>query len=291
MMATGCPCCSSEWDASPGTAVLRMRRCGRCGLLAPVDPPYSRDLTAWYATEYWKHFGEEQTGTERDNIYAHVLAWLDRRLPGRGTVLDVGCGGGRFLSLCQAKGWSAMGIEPSLEAAAHALRRGLDVRSQAWPDPAIADESVEVITFINVLDHLPDPFEALREAARVLKPGGLLYIRVPNAPLHAWLKRMLARVKLDEVAVLHLYGFGRRTLARLLPRLGFAPLAVRTAPPASGYPYQNRVAPPAWQYRMLKRADQAVYWLSRLTGLDRLGWGPSLEVLAEKVSMAPGARA
>jgi SAM-dependent methyltransferase len=281
-----CPCGGREWDDA---AVQSMHRCRECGLLAPVNPPYSRDLTAWYATEYWKHYHEEQTGTERDNIYAHALAWLDRRLPRHGTVLDVGCGGGRFLSLCQAKGWKTVGVEPSLDAATHARRRGLEVLGHAWPVPSIADESVEVVTFINVLDHLPDPFEALREAARVLKQEGLLYIRAPNGPLHAWLKRLLTPVGLEQVAVLHLYGFGRRTFRLLLPRFGFELLAARTSPPASGYPYQNRVEPPAWHYRALKRADQALYWISRLSGLDRLGWGPSLEVLARKTSVASGA--
>ncbi len=286
-MATICPCGNSEWD---NAAVPRMRRCKGCGLLAPVDPPYSRDLTAWYATEYWKQNYKEQTGTERDNIYVHVLAWLDRASPRRGTVLDVGCGGGRFLSLCQAKGWKATGVEPSRDAAVHARRRGLDVHSRSWPVRAIADESVEAVTFINVLDHLPDPFEALREAARVLKPEGLLYIRVLNAPLHAWLKRSLAHVGLEQVAVLHLYGFGRRTFSCLLPRFGFVPLAVRTSPPALGYPYQKRVMPPAWYYRAFKRVDQVLYWISRLLGLDRLGWGPSLEVLARKTPASMGAR-
>lgn len=285
-MITTCPCGGIEWDqaAAPGK-----RRCSMCGLLAPVNPPYSRDLTAWYETEYWNKNYEEQTGTERDNIYAHVLAWLERLSPQRGTVLDVGCGGGRFLSLCQASGWRAVGVEPSLDAAVHARRRGLDVHSQSWPVPTIAKESVEVVTFINVLDHLPDPFEALREAARVLKPGGLLYIRVLNAPLHAWLRRMLTPVGMEQVTVLHLYGFGRRTFPLLLPRFGFTPLAVRAAPPAQGYPYQKRVMPPAWQYRALKVADRMLYRASRLLGFDRLGWGPSLEVLARKTPVSPGA--
>jgi SAM-dependent methyltransferase len=289
-MSTACPCGSGEWDAPELTATLQMRRCRRCRLLSPVDPPYGRDLTAWYETEYWKHYGEEQTGTERDNIHAHVLAWLDRLSPRRGTVLDVGCGGGRFLYLCQTEGWKAIGIEPSRDAAIHARQRGLEVHGQAWPAPAIADESVKVVTFINVLDHLPDPFEALREAARVLKPGGLLYIRVPNAPFHAWLKRSFAHTGLAQIPVLHLYGFGRRTFSLLLPRFGFMPLAVRTSPPALGYPYQKRVMSPPWQYRALKRVDQVLYRISRLLGLDRLGWGPSLEVLARKTPVSPGAR-
>jgi SAM-dependent methyltransferase len=257
-------------------------------LLAPVNPPSSGEQTAWYETEYWKFFGEEQTGTERDNIYAHVLAWLDRLSPHQGAVLDVGCGGGRFLSLCQAKGWKAVGIEPSLDAVASARRRGLEVHSQGWPALVIADESVEAVTFINVLDHLSDPFEALREAARVLKPGGLLYIRVLNAPFHAWLKQLLAHVGLEQVAVLHLYGFGRRSFPLLLPRFGFEPLTVRAAPPAQGYAYQRRIMPPAWKYRALKLVDRLFHGASRLVGLDRLGWGPSLEVMARKIPVLPG---
>ena len=288
-MITTCPCGSDKWDERALRETLQMRRCRGCGLLAPVNPPYSGEQAAWYETEYWKLFGEEQTGTERDNLHAHVLAWLDRLSPQRGTVLDVGCGGGRFLSLCQAKGWKAAGVEPSLEAVAFARRRGLEVHSQAWPAPVIADESVEAVTFINVLDHLPDPLEALREAARVLKPGGLLYIRVLNAPFHAWLKQLLRHVGLEQVAVLHLYGFGRRTFSRLLPRLGLAPLAVRSSPPAQGYAYQKRVMPPAWPYRALKLGDRLFYRVSRLVGLDRLGWGPSLEVMARKTSVSPGA--
>lgn len=289
-MVGPCPCGGDGWDEKEYAAAWNMRRCTRCGLLAPMHPPSGRDLTAWYETEYWTHYREEQTGTERDNVYVHTLAWLDRESPRRGTVLDVGCGGGRFLSLCQADGWKAIGVEPSPEAAAHARRRGIEVHGPSWPVPSIADESVEAVTFINVLDHLPDPFDALRETHRVLKPGGLLYLRVPNAPLHMWLKRRLPYGGVGAMAVLHLYGFGRRTLELLLPRFGFAPIAVRTAPPASGYPYRNRVASAAWQLRTLKRVDQAVYWLFRLSGLDRLGWGPSLEVLAKKTSAPSGGR-
>ncbi|MDR7545595.1 MAG: class I SAM-dependent methyltransferase [Armatimonadota bacterium] len=287
-MAGPCPCGGDQWDETGYAAAWGKRRCTRCGLLTPAKPPCSRDLTAWYETEYWKHYCEEQTGTERDNLYAHALAWLDRESPGRGAVLDVGCGGGRFLSLCRADGWQAVGVEPSPEAAAHARRRGIEVHGRSWPVPSLPDESFDAVTFINVLDHLPDPFEALREARRVLKLGGLLYVRVPNAPLHAWLRRLFVSGGLGTMAVLHLYGFGRRTFKLLLPRIGFTPIAVRTAPPASGYPYQNRVVPPAWQFRALKRADQAAYWLSRLLGLDRLGWGPSLEVLAKKTSVFMG---
>lgn len=286
-MVQTCPCGSPEWDEA---AVPYMRRCRGCGLLAPVRPPVNRDLEAWYETEYWKHYREEQTGTGRDNVYRHALAWLDRLLPERGTVLDVGCGSGRFLYLCQAKGWRAIGVEPSQDAAVFARRRGVEVHSQAWPVLAIPDASVEAVTFINVLDHLPDPFGALREAGRVLKTNGLLYIRVPNATLHAWAKRLLAPMGLDQVATVHTYGFGRKSFVRLLPRFGFRPLAVRTAPPAKGHPYKEDRVFRAWGYLALKVADRSWYWMSRVLALDRLGWGPSLEVMARKLPGSPGVR-
>lgn len=291
-MTEPCPC-GGGWEEAGYAAAWAMKRCQRCGLLAPQHAPVSEDLTRWYETEYWRQYRDEQTGAERDNLYAHVLAWLERVVSGRGTVLDVGCGGGRFLSLCQTHGWRAVGVEPSLEAATHARQDGIEVHGSVWPSPAIADESVEAITFINVLDHLPDPFEALREAARVLKPGGLLYIRVPNAPLHAWLRRRLAGVGGQWMTILHLYGFGRRAFSLLLPRLGFAPIAIRTAPPAAGFPYRNSEARPAWPsciFRVLKPLDQAWYRLARLSGLDRLGWGLSLEVLARKPPAPLGSR-
>lgn len=284
-MVETCPCGSVEWDDA---VVQQMRRCRGCGLLAPVQAPDRRALAAWYATDYWTQYREEQTGTGRDNLYAHVLASLERASLRRGTVLDVGCGGGAFLSLCLVKGWKAMGVEPSRDAAAYARRRGLDVHDGDWPVPAIADESVDAVTFINVLDHLPDPFEALREASRVLKPEGLLYIRVPNAPFHAWMKRALAPAGLDQVAVLHLYGFGRRSFSLLLPRFGFVPLAVRTAPPAQGYAYPKGSALRAGGIRALKLADRLSFRMARLVGLDRLGWGASLEVLARKAAVPAG---
>lgn len=285
LMVEACLCGSCEWDEA---AALQKRRCRGCGLLSPVHAPDSRNLAAWYEKEYWKHYREEQMGMGRDNIYRHALAWLTRLLPGRVTVLDIGCGGGRFLSLCQAQGWKAIGVEPSQDAAMYARRRGLEVHSQAWPGLAIADESVDVVTFINVLDHLPDPFEALREAFRVLKPTGLLYVRVPNAPLHAWAKRLLVHAGLEDMAVLHVYGFGRRSLSRLLPRLAFVPMAVRAAPPAKGHPYETDSTLLDWGYASLKLADRLWYWVLRILGLGRLGWGPSLEVLARKAPSAVG---
>jgi SAM-dependent methyltransferase len=247
-----------------------------------MEAPDKRAMAAWYEQEYWMQYREEQTGPARDNLHAHVLMWLERLSPGRGLIVDVGCGGGAFLAASQARGWKGLGVEPSHDAAAHARQRGLTVHEGAWPVAAIADCSVDAVTFINVLDHLADPLGALRAAHRVLKPGGLLYVRVPNAPVHVLIRRVLGCVGLGRIAVLHLHGFGRRSLSAILPRMGFAPMMIKTSPPAQGCAYLKVWTPAGMSYRVLKLMDRLLYGLTALIGLDRLGWGASIEVMARK---------
>jgi len=117
---------------------------------------------------------------------AIVLALLKRYPPavpeGEPVILDVGCGTGATL-----QGLSHYGYVMGLDSARYALqccrKRGhralVQARGEALP---IADESADVITALDLLEHVPDDAAALREFARVLKPGGVLIITVPACP-------------------------------------------------------------------------------------------------------------
>jgi len=246
--------------------------------------PPEDELIKWYQEDYWERYQDEQIGTARENIYLHALTWLRALAPHPGTLVDVGCGAGSLLALCPQWGWKGVGFDPSSAAVAYAQTRGLDVSRQSWPPCSLADETVDAVMFINVLDHLRAPFAALTETWRVLRPGGLLYIRVPNGPMHARLISLLSLIGLGHLAVIHLYAFGRPALLHHLPRLGFAVVTLRTAPPSQGDAYGQAGSLVAPLRRSLRRMNHLAHRLLAGVGLDRMAWGPSLEVMARKTA-------
>ncbi len=277
-----CACGEAYASVAQAAGGRELLRCERCGLLAPKVVPDPTELLRWYRDGYWRLYESEQRGQARDNLYCHVLDVLQRFRSVPGMLVDVGCGMGALLRQARDRGWRGIGFDLSPEAVARARAEGLEVHESSWPPCALPDDSVDAVVFLNVLDHLPRPFAALEEARRVLRPGGLLYVRVPNGPLHVRLGLLLATVGLPEVTVVHLYGFGKRAFAYHLPRLGFATIAVRTAPPSQEDAYPIEGAVRGMVRRSLKRIDRLAYTLSAALRVDRAAWGPSIEVMAAK---------
>lgn len=262
-------------------------RCRVCSLWVRTPLPLAQELDARYREGYWEAYRAEQVTEARHNVHAHAMRWIAERHAAPGLLVDVGCGGGAFLTACRAAGWKGIGYDPSAAAVSHARSLGLEAEARPWPPCPLRDETVDAVTFINVLDHLLDPFEALREARRVLRPRGVVYIRVPNGPFHARLLTSGLLRPLRRLAVFHLYGFSRRSFLYHLPRLGFTDAMVRTAPPSSGDPYGGEGRMRGLVRRGFKVADQWAYrWLAQC-GLRDRAWGPSLEVLAVKSAVVP----
>nr|WP_306238097.1 MULTISPECIES: class I SAM-dependent methyltransferase [unclassified Ornithinimicrobium] len=108
----------------------------------------------------------------------HLLRRRVRDLaPGR--ALDIGAAGGGNTRVLQSLGWDVLALEFSAEGAQVASERGLQViRADAQQLP-VADASLDLVTALDVLEHLPDHERAAAEIHRVLRPGGTLVAAVP----------------------------------------------------------------------------------------------------------------
>lgn len=174
---------------------------------------------------------------KRRLVYSLLDRWTgaaDRR------VLDLGCGTGMTLRELPER-YRGIGIDPSAEALALCRERGLRALARASAtELPLAEGSTDVVLALDILEHIEDDALALREIARVLRPGGLAILTVPAFPF-LWSSH-------DE-SLHHKRRYTRRALER---RLAASGLAVR----AGGYG-QATVLPAAALLRLGRR------WLSR----------------------------
>lgn len=196
--------------------------CGGCGLVYVNPRPGPAALVAHYngdESSRIQYYLDVEAADRRS--FDEVLARLERRAPGHGRLLDVGPNVGTCLALARERGWQAFGIEINAEAARYCREtRGLDVRAGTLDDQPFPAESFQAVLMGDVIEHLPDPLQALRQVCALLAPGGHVLISTPD--IAGWAGRTL-QVKPEE----HLYYFSAGTMRALLEKAGLEPLEVR----------------------------------------------------------------
>jgi SAM-dependent methyltransferase len=101
--------------------------------------------------------------------------------PGR--IIDIGCASGAFLELAQTAGWQVVGLEPSatLYEQAQTLLQGRgEILCKTLEQANIGKSCFDVVTLWDVLEHIPNPVTFLQRCESLLKPGGHLFLNVPN---------------------------------------------------------------------------------------------------------------
>jgi 2-polyprenyl-3-methyl-5-hydroxy-6-metoxy-1,4-benzoquinol methylase len=156
---------------------------------------------------------------------AYGILLMPPARPG-GSLLDIGCGKGRFLAVMQLLGWRVHGIEPD-EVSAENARRSSGARIDAQLDEGLYPPAhFDVITMNHVLEHIADPVTVLARCFRLCRPGGLLGIAVPN--WRALGHRLFGRDWYALEPPRHTVMYEPRTLERNLERAGFHVRNVRT---------------------------------------------------------------
>lgn len=142
-----------------------------------------------------------------------------RAQPG-GRVLDVGCGNGAFVHRMRELGWAAEGIDFDPEGVAQARALGLPVRCGSLDEQGYPDCAFDAITLSHVIEHVPRLVAFLRECHRILRPGGRIVLRTPNARAFSHQHFGGAWTPLDPPR--HLHVFTPAALRTLLVRAEFS---------------------------------------------------------------------
>lgn len=220
-----CPLCDGTdavlaGDRDRDGQALRVVACRGCGLVWNDPRPTAEELAAYYRKEYRQDYKGTVEPKPKHTFRAARVAVdrireVRRHLKPGATVLDLGAGGGEVVYVLRRLGFDARGIEPNEGYARFARERlGQPVETGIWQEAAIPARSLDAVTLFHVLEHLDDPVGVLTLVRGWLRPGGLLWIEVPNiaarciAPAHRFHRA-------------HLFGFSPGSLAGIARRAGF----------------------------------------------------------------------
>lgn len=197
--------------------------CRGCGHIFADPCPPPEPVDAAYGAVEDPLYDAEASG--RGKNFLRILRRLEKLLPDKGRLMDVGAATGILLRLARERGWTPDGVEPSLWAVAQARRtHGIVLREGAFETLPLDPASCDAVTMVDVIEHTARPFQALEKAARILKPGGILCLVTPD--IRSLAARLAGR-RWWHFRPAHLSYFSRRSLDALLHRTGFAPVLRR----------------------------------------------------------------
>lgn len=209
--------------------------CTRCSLVFAEPQPSDEELKAIYDEHYYEQFGFVEGAHANDAGLARMKkatygAMLDLLPPGPSgrRLLDVGCGLGFSLLAAQERGFEAIGIDPlaPTDATARPGRRIVRASLETFSDPRPFD----VVSMIDVIEHVRDPVGSLGAAASLLRAGGTLLVATNDSSSPG--ARALGP-RWTHYHRAHLWFFTPATLSEVARRAGLR--VVRAAPARRTY--------------------------------------------------------
>lgn len=185
-----CPICgsnSARLIGRRGGSAHRLRlgvetqivRCDLCCHLYPFPFPIATNLSDLYGDPAKYFVGHDPIEKKRSRI--GLVVELERLLSRPGRLLDVGSGCGELLAAAVERGWSAVGVETAKQFCEYSSATyGVEVINSELADGIFERHSFDAVTLAAVLEHVEYPMDLLRVIGNVLKPGGVLFLDVPN---------------------------------------------------------------------------------------------------------------
>ena len=201
------------------TLIDQVVKCKHCGLIY-INPRIKADLIIQgYSEGADEAFVSQAAG--REKTFARCLDFLEKHTNAKcGKILDIGAANGSFLSVAKKRGWDVAGVEPNVWLCQWAKKHyQLDIKPTTIFEQKYPDNSFNVVTLWDVLEHVPDPTLVLKECNRILKKEGILIINYPD--IGTWISKLLQRKWVFLLSV-HLYYFTSTTIRNILNKTGFS---------------------------------------------------------------------
>ena len=277
--------------------LYQLRRCNSCQGVWLTKPPRPEEMDRHYDQAYHRKIRKAgETAAER-RWSRHRDAITQQK--SSGAILDIGCSSGAFLSTLDAKAWSLHGIE--MDSGTGEIARsatGADVFIGDVASAPFSDDSFDVVTCFDILEHVYDPQQFLEKVHGWLKPNGFLYVVLPN--IDSWEARLFGSYWYGLELPRHLFHFSPVSLRRLMKAKSFEEVRFLThasyAERSLGYLHRAGVemlgfspAPLSGETPAPSFAWRAIRKLFRITFISPFAWiaaqagaGPSMEALFVK---------
>ncbi len=215
--------------------------CDQCGLVYRDERPEADEILRLYEEEKLNLDYAERWKKSWIPIYNRILTGIEKKTGHKGILLDIGSQLGLLPEIARSRGWEAYGIDPSDITARESSKLNIPLVQGASPQLPFAENSFDVVTCLTVFENLPHFTEDLQQLRRVLKPNGLLVLKVANFDFYEKITSLSLSGKLahlrDEILInLHLlgwpyqYGFRPEKIRDIIDIHGFNKIEILNYP-------------------------------------------------------------
>ncbi len=202
-------------DSSYGSS-WNFFKCSGCSFVFANPMPDDEFLFSMYSSLEDPDYMEEARG--RSDNFKRILKRI-KKLKKKGKILDVGASTGLFMKLAREEGFDVYGIEPSKWAVEYG-KKNFNLRNLRQGDFLYEDfeDEFDIITMLDLIEHLPDPLKALKKAFNLLKKNGILVVVTPN--ISSFMARLFGR-KWWHIRLAHVNFFNKKSINFALEETGF----------------------------------------------------------------------
>jgi 2-polyprenyl-3-methyl-5-hydroxy-6-metoxy-1,4-benzoquinol methylase len=227
-MFPNCHICNTESKFLLRKDGFDLYKCPQCGLVFVYPQPSQETLAKDFYSEesgYQSNRAEDLSMVKETKRAKKVFGILEKLKPG-GNILDVGCSGGHFMYWAQKRGFKPVGVELNKKTADSAKSHGFEVFNGFIENAPFEPKSFDIVFLGEVIEHVNNPCQFIKDSTKFLKLGGIVVITTPNIDCF-WSRSTFLLYKIFKIPwssvtpPYHLFQFDSNNLNLLLRKEGF----------------------------------------------------------------------